>query len=243
MSATLEIQSLLSRREFAQAELRIRALFEKNPTNAEAHYFKGVLHYFRNQVPQAVESLREALKHNPKHTDSAICLSVLLNDIGRYDDAKRTFEQANQSVAHRRVGEGSEVDRKFAVKHLEIADLYFRYRRYDEAIEEYTKAALLDPRTLDIRIRRARAFAKKGFITRAQQDLQQLRAEDPRYLPARLQLGLLYYSQGNALDAELEWEECLKLEPSNREALAYLEMSRRERTGPRAPGAGPALLR
>ena len=34
----------------------------------------------------------------PKHTDAAICLSVLFNDIGKYDEAKKVFEQANQSI-------------------------------------------------------------------------------------------------------------------------------------------------
>src|SRR5207248_9674227 len=126
-------------------------------------------------------------------------------------------EQGNQSVAHKKTGTDLGIDRKFAVKHLEMADLYFRYRRYDEAIEEYSKAALLDPTALDIRIRRAKAYAKKGFLTRAMQELQQLKGEAPHYLPARIQLGLLHYSQGNILDAELEWEAVVSFDEKNRE--------------------------
>jgi tetratricopeptide (TPR) repeat protein len=156
-------------------------------------------------------------------------LSVLLNDIGRYDEAKKVFDQANQSVARNKLGEDFGVDAKFAVKHLELADLYLRYRRYDEAIEEYGKAALLDPSVLDIRIRLAKAYAKKGYLTRAMQELQQLKHEHPKYIPARLQLGLLQYSQRNVLDAELEWESILDIEPQNREALAYLEMAKKSR--------------
>jgi tetratricopeptide (TPR) repeat protein len=115
------------------------------------------------------------------------------------------------------------------VKHLEIADLYFRYRRYDEAIEEYNKAADLHPELLEIRIRRAKAFAKKGYLTRSIQELQQLKRENPTYSPVRIQLGLLHYSQGNLLDAELEWEATFQIEPSNREAKAYLEMAKKTR--------------
>jgi tetratricopeptide (TPR) repeat protein len=157
-------------------------------------------------------------------------LSVLFNDVGKYDEAKRVFEQANHSVVHQTAGVDTEIDRKFAVKHLEIADLYFRYRRYSEAIEEYGKAAVLDPSALDIRIRRAKAWAKKGFLTRAMQELQQLKQEHPRYIPARLQLGLLHYSQSNVLDADLVWEGILSLEPNHREARAYLEMARQSRS-------------
>lgn len=224
------IHELLSRRDFIKAEALIREKLSRNPDSADAYYLLGVLRYFQGQIGETVEHLRKALSINPNHTDAATCLSVLFNDIGKYDDAKKVFEQANQTVNRKNAGDEVGVDRKFAVKHLELADLYFRYRRYDEAIEEYSKAALLDPRSLEIRIRRAKAYAKKGFITRALQELQQLKHEDPMFIPAKIQLGLLHYSQGNLLDAELEWEAILEIEPKHKEALAYLEMAKQSRT-------------
>lgn len=223
------IQDLISRREFGSAETLIQKKLATDPQSADAFYLLGVLNYFQGKITPTVDNLKKALSLEPSHTDAAICLSVLYNDVGRYDEARRVFEQANQSVAHRRSSSESGIDKKFAVKHLELADLYFRYRRYDEAIEEYTKAAVLDPTTLDIRIRRAKALAKKGFVTRAMQELEQLKAEQPRFIEARIQLGLLQYSQGNVLDAELEWETVLDIDASNREAIAYLEMAKKAR--------------
>ncbi len=225
-----QIQQLLLKRDFAMAEPLIQEKIRRNPNGADGYYLLGVFHYMQGRLGTTVENLKRALAIDPKHTDAAICLSVLYNDIGKYDEAKQVFEQANQSVAHKRTGDIVGVDRKFAVKHLELADLYFRYRRYDEAIEEYAKAAMLDPSALEIRIRRAKAFAKKGFLTRAMQELQQLKNEHPDYVPGQLQLGLLHYSQGNLLDAELEWEHVLERSPGHREALAYLEMARKARS-------------
>ncbi|MCM2280007.1 MAG: tetratricopeptide repeat protein [Oligoflexia bacterium] len=224
-----QIQDLLGRKDFEKAEALIREKLHKDPKSADGYYFLGVLNYFQGRLGPTVENLKHSLSIDPHHTDAAICLSVLYNDIGKYDEAKRVFELANQSVAHKRTGDDLGIDRKFAVKHLELADLYFRYRRYDEAIEQYTKAAVLDPTALEIRIRRAKAYAKKGFITRALQDLQQLKHESPQFIPSRVQLGLLHYSQGNILDAELEWESILETEPNNREAAAYLEMAKEAR--------------
>lgn len=228
-SSDREIQDLLSRREFSQAETLIRDRLKKDPHSPDGHYLLGVMYYFQGQVGHTVENLKKALSIDPRHTDAAICLSVLFNDIGKYDDAKKVFEQANQSVVHKQNSGDLRIDRKFAVKHLELADLYFRYRRYDEAIEEYGKAAHLDPSTLDIRIRRAKAYAKKGFLTRSMQELQQLKRENSEYLPARIQLGLLHYSQGNILDAELEWESVMTIDSKNREAQAYLQMAKKAR--------------
>jgi tetratricopeptide (TPR) repeat protein len=231
VSSDRQIQELLSAKQFAQAEPLIRERMREEPESADPYYLMGVLHYFQGQLGPTVENLRRALSLDPQHTDAAICLSVLFNDIGKYDEAKKVFEQANQSVAHLRTGEDLGVDRKFAVKHMELADLYFRYRRYDESIEEYTQAARLDPSTLEIRIRLAKAYAKKGFLTRAMQELQQLKHEHAHYTPARIQLGLLHYSQGNVLDAELEWEAVADIDPTNREAHAYLDMAKRARVG------------
>lgn len=227
------VQELLNQKHYPQAEQLLQTLMQQQPNQAQSYYLMGVSHYLQGRVGTAIENLRKALSINPKHTDSAVCLSVLLNDVGKYDEAKKAFDQANQSVIHPVAsGQGStdpEVDRKFSVKHLEIADLYFRYRRYDEAIEEYSKALRLDPKNLEILIRRAKAYAKKGFLTRSMQELQQLKREHPEYQPAKIQLGLLHYSQGNVLDAELEWEGVIQLDPHHREAQAYLKMAKQAR--------------
>lgn len=231
-SSSQAIQRLLSDRKFDDAKILIDQSLENSPSSPDAHYWKGVLHFFQGQLKPSLESLRKTLELDPRHTDAAICLSVLYNDIGRYDDAKSVFEQANRSVAFTELGADREIDRKFSVKHLELADLYFRYRRYDEAIEEYAKAAALDPLELEIRVRLAKAYAKKGYLVRAIEELQVLKRENPRYVAARLQLGLLHFSQDNVLDAELEWEGVLELDPEHREAKAYLEMARSARVRP-----------
>lgn len=226
-----EIQNHISKREFAPAEDKLRILTQDSPDSADTEYLLGSLFYFKGQLGKAIEHLNRALNLDPRHTDASICLSVLYNDIGRYQDAKKVFELANQSVAYKKTGNDLAVDKKFSIKHLEIADMYFRYKRYDEAIEEYSKAILLDPSNSETRIRRAKAFSKKGFVTRAVQELKQLISEYPKYLTARIQLGLLHYSQGNLLDAEIEWEEVLKTDPNHREAKAYLEMAKDARHG------------
>lgn len=223
-----EIQKRIQSRNYPDAEKLIEDGLVLEPDNADYFYLRGLLRSYQGRLVDSIEDLKKSLYHDPKHTDAAICLSVILNDIGRYDEAKKIFEQANQSVFLKQIGDDVQIDRRFAVKHFEVGDLYFRYRRFDEAIEEYNKAILLDPQSTDIRVKRAKAFAKKGFITRAIQELQQLKAERPNDLTIRIQLGLLHYSQSNLLDAEIEWESVLELDPVHREATAYLDLIKKE---------------
>lgn len=220
------IERLLAQRNFEHSAKLIHQKISDNP-NSDAYYLLGVWHYFQGQIAPTIDALKKSLELDPRHTDAAICLSVLYNDIGRYDEAKNVFEAANQSLTQRQTFQDASINKKFAVKHLELADLYMRYRRYNEAIDEYSKASSLDPLTLDIRLKRAKAFSKKGLTTRCIQELQQLKKDHPGYLPARIQLGLIYFGEGNILEADVEWEQVLDIDPDNREAKSYMEMARR----------------
>lgn len=226
------VHDALLKQDFAQAEQWIQEHLAAHPQDPQFLYFLGVSHAFQGRIAQALTALKKATQLDPSHTHAAICLSVLMNDIGQYEAAQTVFEQANQSVLHKKKGEDVEIDKKFAVKHLELADLYFRYRRYEEAIEDYTQAIRLDPSLLEVRIRRAKAYAKKGSVSRALQELQQLKQEHPDSVPVRLQLSLLYYSQENFLDAELELEQLLQIHPENEEAKTYLNLLQKKRLEP-----------
>lgn len=219
-----DIHQKIKERNYDEADSLIKRGIHLEPDNADLYYMRGLLRSYQGKLTLSIDDLKYCLKSEPKHTDAAVCLSIILNDIGHYDEAKKIFDQANQSVFLKQVGDDTQVDQKFAVKHFEIADLYFRHRRFDEAIEEYNKAIILDPSNTDTRVKRAKAYAKKGFLTRAIQDLQQLKVERPQSTMVGVQLGLLHYSQGNILDAQIEWEAVLENDPVNREAIAYLDL-------------------
>jgi Tfp pilus assembly protein PilF len=51
-----------------------------------------------------------------------------------------------------------------------------------------------------------------------------VRAENPRFLSARLHLGLCYYAAGRRADAMSEWRAVLEMAPDNKSARMYLAM-------------------
>lgn len=223
------VHSLIRDRNFSKAERICEncvASPEAGDTKKTALHLLGTCHYMQGRVGKAIDCFKQILSIDPKHTDAAISLSIVYNDIGRYDEAKKIYQIANQSLQLKRPGSDGLLDRKFALKHVEMGDLYFKYHRYDDALDDYSKAARLDPQQLEIRIKMAKVYARKGFTTRAIQELQQLCHENQGFLPARIHLGLMYFSQNNVIDAQLEWERALSQDPSNQEIHTYLEMAK-----------------
>ena len=145
----------------------------------------------------------------------------------------KTFSKsANHSVSIRSSGEDLEVDRKFAVKHLEIADLYFRYRRYDEAIEEYAKAASLDPFTLGYPHSPGEVLREKRLPHARDSGASAAEIREPAlYSRALATRAFTLQPEQRSRRRARVGSRVLDLDPRNREALSYLEMARRERGG------------
>ena len=97
-----EVQELIYQRNFVKAEELANEKIKEDPTHPEGYYLMGVCKYFQGDLAPSVDHLKKALMMDPQHTDASICLSVLYNDIGKYDQAKQVFDQANHSVAHKR---------------------------------------------------------------------------------------------------------------------------------------------
>lgn len=226
-----KVRSLIRSREYDQAKLACEIALAEHaiePTErATALQLLGTCFYFSGDLNHGVECFKQVLEIDPKHTDASLSLSIIYNDLGRYDEAKKIYQMANQALQNKRTGTDNVLDRKFAIKHIELGDLYFKFHRYDEAMDDYGKAFRLDPLDVSLRIKISRCHAKKGHTTRAIQELQQLCHERSDLHEARIQLGLLHFSQGNVIDAQMEWEKVAQNAPDLVEVHTYLDMARK----------------
>jgi tetratricopeptide (TPR) repeat protein len=198
---------------------------------ASTYFILANIFHLKGQIGKAIKAFNKVLSLEPGHTDASISLSVLYNDIGYYEEAKKIFEQANARVKSTKIDDSSlledqHINKKFSLKHYELAEMYFTYNRYDEALHEYNKSINLDPDFLEARIKVAKVYAKKNFINKALDELMKLKNENPTYMPARVALGILYYGSGKILDAQSEWEKVLMKEPKNQEAMMYINLSK-----------------
>jgi tetratricopeptide (TPR) repeat protein len=216
------------RNDLKTASLLLNEVIEQNPNSTEGFFHLANIFHVRGELGKAIKAFQRVLELDPHHTDAAISLSVIYNDIGKYEEAKAIFEKANNQVKSTQ-GQGladPHLNKKFSLKHYELAEMYASYGRYEEALFEYNKAATLDPDNLEIRIKVAKNYTKKGFTSKAFEELKRLKNEHPGYMPARIALGLLYYGNGNIIEAQAEWQNVLSREPNHQEATMYVNLSR-----------------
>ncbi len=207
------------------AEPMLNQMLLKNSKNPEIYQMLATIYYDKGQFNKAIKTFKRALEIDPTYTDASVGLSIILNDVGRYDEGKRVFEEA-QSLLERKSGKMDPyIEEKIASKHEEIADMYFQYKRFNEALEQLFKAQKLSTRKAEITMRIAECFVKLGDADKAIKDLKALIREYPQFIPARLKLGIIYYNLNNLAEATEQWENILLRDPEHPEALKYLKMA------------------
>jgi tetratricopeptide (TPR) repeat protein len=215
--------------EFDQAQDLLMKIINEDAENIDAIFLLANIYHMKGKIGFAIKGFQKVLQLKPSHTDAAISLSVIYNDIGKYEEARLIFEKANENVKRNQDKVSftdPHINKKFAMKHLELAEMYLSYNRYDEALFEFEKTVKLDPENLDFRVRVAKVYAKKGFISKAFDELKKLKNENPNFLAARIALGVLYFGHGNIIEAQNEWEKILVKDPFNQEAKSYLNMAK-----------------
>jgi tetratricopeptide (TPR) repeat protein len=215
--------------EFKKARVIFNEILEADPQNIESLFYLANIFHRNGEIGKSIKAFNRVLELDACHTDASICLSVLYNDVGKYEDAKKIFDKANERVKKGAIGgeiQDKHINKKFSLKHQEIADLYLTYNRFDESLFEYNKAIGLDLENLEARTKLAKVYAKKGFFGKAFEELRKIKNEFPEYLEARLALGILYYGNGNVLEAQSEWEKVLIKNPNHKDALMYLNLSK-----------------
>jgi tetratricopeptide (TPR) repeat protein len=210
---------------YKMAEPILQQMLLQNTRNPEVYQMLATIYYDKGQFSKAIKTFKRALEIDPTYTDASVGLSIILNDLGKYEEGKQVFVEA-QSQLDKKTGKNDPfVDEKLSSKHEELADLYFQYKRYNEALEQLLRAQKLSTRKAEITMRIAEVYVQLGQNDRAVKDLRSLIREYPHFVPARLKLGAIYYNSNNIAEATEQWENVLMRDPQHPEALRYLKMA------------------
>lgn len=220
-----EAKDLFIEGHYSQAEPILNQLLLQQPKNPEIYQMLATIYYSVGQFNKAIKTFKKALEIDPHFTDASVGLSIILNDLGRYDEGKKVFIEAQSLLDQRRGSSEPFIEEKFAAKHEELADLYFQYKRYNEAVAELLKALELSQRKADLTIRLSEFYLQMGSKDKAIRDLRRLILDQPDCHTARVKLGLIFYNNNNIAEAVEQWEAVLVREPRHGEALKYLKMA------------------
>jgi len=207
------------------AENLLQQLLVGNIKNPEIYHMMATIYYDQGKFNKAIKTFRRALEIEPGFTDASVGLSIILNDLGRYDEGKKVFVDAQQALAKKSNEPDAYSQEKLATKHDELGELYFQYKRYDEALEQYNRAMNLSTRKAELKMKAIECYVKKGDDSRAIKELRNVVAEFPQFIPARLKLGLLFFNARKTMEAVEQWESVLMRDPEHPLALRYLQMA------------------
>lgn len=210
---------------YKMAEPILNQMLLQSTRNPEVYQMLATIAYDKGQFSKAIKTFKRALEIDPTYTDASVGLSIILNDLGKYDEGKQVFLDAQAQLDKKSGKQDPFVDEKLASKHEELADLYYQYKRYNEALEQLLKAQKLSSRKAEITLRIAEVNVQLNQTDRAIKDLKSLIREYPHLIPARLKLGAIYYNSNNIAEATEQWENILIRDPQHPEALRYLKMA------------------
>ena len=154
-------------------EPMIRELLVTDKLNPEVHYMAGSFYLEKGQLKKAMDSFKKALEIDPCFTNASIGLSIILNDLGRYEEGKDIFEKA-YALMKRKKSSDSEINEKLADKYGELGDLFFLHGKYKEAIENYNKSSGFSKNDLRFKLKIVDCLIKMNALNQALREAKKL---------------------------------------------------------------------
>ena len=226
-------KNAFSEADCLRAERHLLGALEDGAKYPDIHYTLGLIDHQRGKYRRAVERFGQAVSLNPDYAEALISLSITLNDMGRYDEARDAYDRAAEILSRKGGSPGGNLFRgRIANLHKELGELYLALGQHDEAIREYRRALSVAPGYPDLRVRLVAALREAGRTDEACNEVDAFLAEAPDNAAALIQKGILHYLSGEKAQARRAWEEALYKEPLNKIVQVYLNTIDREN----APG-------
>jgi len=211
----------------------LEAVAAQHPNFADVQNLIGLCLSLAGRPEEALAAFERATTLNDGYVEAHLNRAITLNDLGRTDEARDSFQRAAEAD-EAKTGGGrftSAAAATLANLHAQLGDTYVQAGAAEEALEEYRKAARLRPQFMDIRNKLGRTLVDLGRHDEAVEELERIVAERPSFVAARANLGLAHYRAGRLDDAEREWRRCQQQQPENAQVSGFLGMLQRQREG------------
>lgn len=191
---------------------------------ADAHQLLGLSYSLVGQQEQALAQFDRALQLNGRYVEALIHRGLVLNELGREEDAVASLRRASQIASELRHGFPSHVAARLANQHAALGDAYAEAGGLAGAIGQYQEALTLGPSFHDLRYKLGRLLLEAGRALEAREQFEVIVRERPTYLDAAAMLGLACYLAGDGLAARTVWQACRERRPEDPRVEAYLAL-------------------
>ncbi|HWA58395.1 MAG TPA: tetratricopeptide repeat protein [Gemmatimonadales bacterium] len=205
----------------------LQEITEAGRSFADCHHLLGLCYAMLGQSHRALEHFGKALELNPRYIEAHIHRGILLNDLGRTDEAAEAFRLASTHNTPQSSGFPAHVAANLANHHAQLGAAYAESGAIREAIAQYRRAVELGPNFADLRYKLARVLLETGDVLSAREELERVVADRPNFVDALASLGLARFLSGDVAGAQQVWHECLLARPKNARVEAYLSMLER----------------
>ena len=191
---------------------------------ADAHHLLGLSYSLVGQYDKALEELDEALELNPRYVEALVHKALVLNQLGREDEADAALRRAGQLGSDTQRGFAGHVAAKLANHHASLGDAYVEAGGLGEGILQYQAALALGPGFHDLRYKLGRLLLEAGRVLEAREQFEVIVRDRPNFLDASAMLGLACYLSGDGLTARRVWVDLKERRPEDPRVEAYLGM-------------------
>lgn len=171
--------------EYARARPHLETVRDAHGDYADVHNMLGFIHYEQGRPLEACGEFEQALAINPHYTEAALNLSVVYNELGRYDEGRKLYEQVHNSRGSGGLDDLEPLARgKIANMHRDLGDAYTAVGLLEHAIKEFRKALRVCPTFVDIRTKLANTLRDLSRYDEAIDEFQAICDLSPGYVPA-----------------------------------------------------------
>ncbi len=211
-------------RDYHGAVLLLTSLVDEGPMFADAYNLLGLSLAMVNRPDEALGAFDRAVELNPRYVEAHLNRSVLLNQLGREQEASESMAKAAELGAPDDSGYPNVVGNKLANAHWALGNDYRAAGNLVRAIEQYRRALELRPGFADIRLGLGRALLERGEYRPAAEELELVLRQRPNWLDAMLLRGLAAYLDGDLDGARRVWEDASTRHPEEPRLEIYRSM-------------------
>src|SRR6188472_2950988 len=110
----------LARSSLTSAERTLEQAILLNNQVPEAFHLLGYVYSKRGKFKKAILAFQKALSLDPFHTEAAIALSSLYNDVGRYKEGAAVYYRTKKRLDRVAPGHDPRINQSLAQKHYEL---------------------------------------------------------------------------------------------------------------------------